>query len=101
MNHPREIPIIVIYLLCPVERNAPIKVRGEKDMFSSIFQETMTEENWTKFQNAVLKNTPILFPLGYAENPSGCKNVSRHVEDMICLQVDDIVKKIDGFISKK
>ncbi|WP_294143447.1 hypothetical protein [uncultured Clostridium sp.] len=65
-------------------------------MFTSIFQETMAEENWTKFQN-----TPLLFPLGYAGNPVGYKNVSRHVEDMICLQVDDIVKKIDGFISKR
>lgn len=44
------------------------------------------------------KNT---VPLGYAGNPAGYKNVSHHVEDMICLQVNDIAKKIDEFISKK
>ncbi|MCB6607151.1 creatininase family protein [[Clostridium] symbiosum] len=44
------------------------------------------------------KNT---VPLGYTGNPAGYKDISHHVEDMICLQVDDIAKKINEFISKK
>ena len=36
-------------------------------MFTSIFQETMAEENWTKFQNTALKTTALLFPLGVIE----------------------------------
>ena len=51
--------------------NAPTRVdqlnERKKDMFTSIFQETMAEENWTKFQNTALKTTALLFPLGVIE----------------------------------
>lgn len=47
------------------------------------------------------EETKSTVPLGYAGNPAGYKEVSRHVDEMICLQVEDIAKKMDGFISKK
>lgn len=36
-------------------------------MFTSILQKTMAEENWSKFQPADNRNTPVLFPLGVIE----------------------------------
>lgn len=36
-------------------------------MFTSIFQKTMVEDNWKKYENTDIKNIPILFPLGVIE----------------------------------
>lgn len=36
-------------------------------MFTSIFQKTMVEDNWKKYEHADIKNIPILFPLGVIE----------------------------------
>lgn len=36
-------------------------------MFTSIFQKTMVEDSWKKYENAEIKNIPILFPLGVIE----------------------------------
>lgn len=36
-------------------------------MYTSIFQETMAEDNWEKIQKAGNKKTPVLFPIGVIE----------------------------------
>ncbi len=38
--------------------------------------------------------TRSVVPLGYAGNPAGYEAVSRHVEEMLCLQVKDIANRI-------
>lgn len=36
-------------------------------MYTSIFQDTMVEDNWTKYQNGENRNIPVLFPIGVIE----------------------------------
>lgn len=36
-------------------------------MYTSIFQDTMVEDNWTKYENKENRNIPVLFPIGVIE----------------------------------